>query len=214
MLFHAIMLLLRVDIPPLDGVVNLQFLMSKKHTLEMMECEDGFMNSEVRDAVHKGIEEYKIDRKAKLDKLRENAAKCSHGGWDKLVLNNEGVCLKHGVKCSHCGSDKPSHIRLVCRQHGKMCSHDRCDKPVYIGEVCKQHGAKCSHDRCDKPVYIRVVCRDHTIVRSAVTMDATSRFTLEKYEREHGAKCSHDGCDKPNYNEGICRNHAVKCSQD
>ncbi len=42
---HAIMLLLGVDIPPLNGVVNLQFLMSKKCTLEMIECEDWFVDS-------------------------------------------------------------------------------------------------------------------------------------------------------------------------
>jgi hypothetical protein len=31
--------LLGVDIPPLEGVVQLCFLMTKKRTLEMMECE-------------------------------------------------------------------------------------------------------------------------------------------------------------------------------
>jgi hypothetical protein len=43
-MFPAIMALLGVDIPPLDGVVKLQFLMSKKHTLEMIECEEGLVD--------------------------------------------------------------------------------------------------------------------------------------------------------------------------
>jgi hypothetical protein len=36
--FRSIMNRLGVDIPPLDGVEQLRFLMTKKRTLEMMEC--------------------------------------------------------------------------------------------------------------------------------------------------------------------------------
>ena len=35
---HAIMNLLGVDIPPLDGLVQLCFLIIKKRSLELMEC--------------------------------------------------------------------------------------------------------------------------------------------------------------------------------
>jgi len=44
--------LLGVDIPPLEGVVQLLFLMSKKRTLEMMECIEEFVDDEVLEAVH------------------------------------------------------------------------------------------------------------------------------------------------------------------
>jgi hypothetical protein len=37
-MFSSIMNLLGVDIPPLDGHVQLRFLLTKKRTLEMMEC--------------------------------------------------------------------------------------------------------------------------------------------------------------------------------
>ena len=50
--FRAIMDLLGVDIPPLEGVVQLLFLMSKKRTLEMMECIEEFVDDEVLEAVH------------------------------------------------------------------------------------------------------------------------------------------------------------------
>ena len=46
-MFRAIMALLGVDIPPLEGVVQLRFRMTKKCTLEMMECVEEFVDSEV-----------------------------------------------------------------------------------------------------------------------------------------------------------------------
>jgi hypothetical protein len=46
-MFRAIMALLGVDIPPLEGVVQLRFLMTKKRTLKIMECVEEFVDSEV-----------------------------------------------------------------------------------------------------------------------------------------------------------------------
>ena len=48
--FRAIMALLGVDIPPLDGHVQLRFLMSKKRTLEMCVCVEEFVDSAVLEA--------------------------------------------------------------------------------------------------------------------------------------------------------------------
>jgi hypothetical protein len=48
--FRAIMSLLGVDIPPLDGHVQLRFLMSKKRTLEMCVCVEEFVDSAVLEA--------------------------------------------------------------------------------------------------------------------------------------------------------------------
>ncbi len=42
-MFCASMNLLGVDIPPLEGVVQLRFLMTKKCTMEMMECVEEFV---------------------------------------------------------------------------------------------------------------------------------------------------------------------------
>ncbi len=43
--------LLGVDISPLEGVVQLRFLMTKNRTLDMMECVEEFVDSEVLQAV-------------------------------------------------------------------------------------------------------------------------------------------------------------------
>ena len=49
--FRGIMNLLGVDISPLEGVVQLRFLMTKNRTLDMMECVEEFVDSEVLQAV-------------------------------------------------------------------------------------------------------------------------------------------------------------------
>ena len=71
--FRAIMNLLGVDIPPLEveGVVQLRFLMTKKRTLEMMECVEEFMDSEVLEAVHHRTDKVKISRMAKVEEMME-----------------------------------------------------------------------------------------------------------------------------------------------
>ena len=71
-MFGAIMALLGVDIPTLEGVVQLNFLLTKKRTLEMMECvEELLVDGEVIEAVHQRIEKVKIARKAKVDEMME-----------------------------------------------------------------------------------------------------------------------------------------------
>jgi hypothetical protein len=74
--------LLGVDIPPLEGVVQLRFLMTKKRTLEMMECVEEFVESEVLDAVHQRTDKVKIGRTAKVEEMMkalnsEEAAKAA-----------------------------------------------------------------------------------------------------------------------------------------
>jgi nitrate reductase alpha subunit len=61
--------LLGVDIPPLDGHVQLRFLLTKKRTLEMMECVEEFVNSEVLVVVQQRTDKIKIDRMAKVEEI-------------------------------------------------------------------------------------------------------------------------------------------------
>jgi hypothetical protein len=68
--FRAIMALLGVDIPSLDGHVQLRFLMTKKRSLEMMECVEGFGNSEVLESVQHRTNKVNIARMAKVEALR------------------------------------------------------------------------------------------------------------------------------------------------
>jgi hypothetical protein len=63
------MALLGVDIPSLDGHVQLRFLMTKKCTLEMMECVEDFVDSEVLEAVHQRTEKVKMARTAKVEEI-------------------------------------------------------------------------------------------------------------------------------------------------
>ena len=67
--FRAIMALLGVDIPSLDGHVQLRFLMTKKRSLEMMECVDEFVDSGVLQAVHQRTDKVKIARTAKVEEM-------------------------------------------------------------------------------------------------------------------------------------------------
>jgi hypothetical protein len=69
--FRGIMNLLGVDIPPLEGVVQLHFLITKKRTLDMMEFVEGFANSEVLEAVHQRTDKVKIARTAKVEEIME-----------------------------------------------------------------------------------------------------------------------------------------------
>jgi hypothetical protein len=70
--FRGIMNLLGVDIPPLEGFVQLRsFLMTKKRKLEMMECVKEFVDSEVLEAVHQRTDKVKIARMAIVEEMLE-----------------------------------------------------------------------------------------------------------------------------------------------
>jgi hypothetical protein len=58
--------LLGVDIPPLKGAVQLHFLMTKKRSLEMMEC---IVDSEVVKAVQQRTDKVKIARTANVEEI-------------------------------------------------------------------------------------------------------------------------------------------------
>ena len=68
-MFSSIMNLLGVDIPPLDGHVQLRFLLTKKRTLEMMECVKEFVNSEVLEVVQQRTDKITIERMAKVEEI-------------------------------------------------------------------------------------------------------------------------------------------------
>jgi hypothetical protein len=63
--------ILGVDIPPLDGHVQLRFLMSKKRTLEMRVCVKEFVDSAVFEAVQQRTDKVKIARMAKVEEMIE-----------------------------------------------------------------------------------------------------------------------------------------------
>ena len=63
------MALLGVDIPSLDGHVQLRFLMTKKRSLEMMERVEGFVNSEVLESVQQRTDKVNIARTAKVEEM-------------------------------------------------------------------------------------------------------------------------------------------------
>ena len=60
---RAIMNLLGVDIPPLEGQAQMRFLMTKKRTLEMMECVEEFVDCKVIESVQQRTDKVKIARR-------------------------------------------------------------------------------------------------------------------------------------------------------
>jgi len=183
--FCSIMNLLGVDIPPLK-VMQLHFLMSKKRTLEMMECVEEFVDSEVLEAVQQRTDKIKIARKAKVEALRRKemqeavtvaaAAAAAAVQWKEMkeaavaavvVADAEGAsvvvvaAMKRKALVEIAGS-QPSCVRL--------CNHVGCTRSVYIRGVCREHGPRCNHVGCTKSVHLRGVCR------------------------EHGPRCNHAGC--------------------
>ena len=68
-MFSSIINLLGVDIPPLDGHVQLRFLLTKKRTLEMMECVKEFVNIEVLKVVQQRTDKIKNERMAKVEEI-------------------------------------------------------------------------------------------------------------------------------------------------
>jgi len=69
------MALLGVDIPPLDGHVQLRFLMTKKRTLEMCVCVKEFVDSVVLEAVQQRTDKVKFVRRAKVEEIRVKVKK-------------------------------------------------------------------------------------------------------------------------------------------
>jgi hypothetical protein len=87
-MFRAIMALLGVDIPPLEGVVQLRFLMTKKCTLEMMECVEEFWTVKSSKVVQQSTDKVKIARMAKVKEIMEAAAAAA-AQWKRLEEEEE-----------------------------------------------------------------------------------------------------------------------------
>jgi hypothetical protein len=66
---RPIMNLLGVDIPPLEGQAQLRFLMTKKRTLEMMECVEEFVDCKVLKSVQQRTDKVNIARTAKVEEM-------------------------------------------------------------------------------------------------------------------------------------------------
>ena len=179
--FRGIMNLLGVDIPPLEGVVQLHFLMTKKRTLEMMECVKEFVDSEVLEAVHQRTDKVKIARTAKVEErmmvmevLKEMkemqaaaaavavavAAAAAAAAKRKEIMEAEAArtCVR---LCKDVGCCRLAFSNGVCRGHGPRCSHVGCDNDVYAKNVCIDHGPRCRHVGCDNNPHTRGVCRGH-----------------------------------------------------
>ena len=88
--FRAIMALLGVDIPPLDGHVQLRFLMAKKRTLEMCVCVEEFVDSVVLEAVQQRTDKVKIARMAKVEEMIEKRKEMQAVAVVAVVARREG----------------------------------------------------------------------------------------------------------------------------
>jgi hypothetical protein len=107
--FRGIMNLLGVDIPPLEGVVQLRFLMTKKRTLDMMECVKEFVDSKVLEAVHQRTDKVKIARTAKVEGIM-------------AALNSEEAAkaAKRIAKAAKCIAKEVAVVAAVAAQCKKM----------------------------------------------------------------------------------------------
>jgi len=196
--FCAIMNLLGVDIPPLDGLVQLRFLMTKKRTMEMMECVEEFVDSEVLEAVQQRTDKVKFARMAKVEEIMEalkledvtktakrmavavaavaqmkemkEAAVTAAVDRRRVFVDFAGSRPSFVLLCNHVGCTRLVISNGVCRGHGPRCSHVGCTNAAHNKGVCRGHGPRCSHVGCSKDVYTINVCKGH------------------------GPSCSHVGC--------------------
>jgi len=120
--FRAIMTLLGVDIPPLGGHVQLRFLMTKNHMLEMCVCVDEFVDSVVLEAVQQRTDKVKIARVAKVEEMIEKrkemqaaaAAAAAVAAVAAAAIKMEMQAAELSCLCSHVGCVKTKHARGVC----------------------------------------------------------------------------------------------------
>jgi hypothetical protein len=187
-MFRGIMNLLGVDIPPLEGVVQLRFLITKKCTLDMMEFVEGFVNSKVLEAEQQRTLKVKIARTAKVEEIMEGlnskeaalAAKRVEKEGAALAAAAAAARLKEmqavaaarwmemqAVEAAARWKEMQAVAASVAMQAANMsilCSHVGCIKTKHARGVCRDHGPRCSHDGCKTNVYLRGACKKHQVV--------------------------------------------------
>jgi hypothetical protein len=184
--FRAIMNLLGVDIPPLEGVVQLRFLMTKKRTLDMMEFVEGFVNSEVLKAVQQRTEKVIMARMAIVEVMMKalnpkEAAKAAKrvekeaaavvavaAAAAAIEKRNEmqaaaevaalAAAAARAVVAVACAAD---WAMQAAAETSCVCSHVGCVKTKHARGVCRDHGPRCNHDGCKKNVYVGGACKLH-----------------------------------------------------
>jgi nucleoid-associated protein YgaU len=206
--FRAIMNLLGVDIPPLDGHVQLRFLMTKKRTLDMMEFVEGFVNSEVLEAVHRRTEKVKMARMAIVEVMMKalnpkEAAKAAKRVEKEAAAVAAAVAaaiekrkeMQAAAEAVAAAIEKRKEMQAAAEAAAEVAAlaaaaaaARRKEMQAVVAAAWAMQAAAetscvCSHVGCVKTKHARGVCRDH------------------------GPRCNHDGCKKNVYVGGICKRH-------
>ena len=201
--FRSIMNLLGVDIPPLEGVVQLRFLMTKKRTLEMMECVEEFVDSEVLEAVQQRTEKVKIARMTNVEALRrkemEEAATvaAAAAAVAAAVVAEVDARMKEMQEAATVAAaaavgqwkemkEAAAAAVVVAEAEGASVVVVAAMKRKALVEISGSQPScvrLCNHVGCTRSVYIGGVCR------------------------EHGPRCSHVGCTNDVHIRGVRSGH-------
>ncbi len=145
--------------------------MTKKRTLEMMECVEEFVDREVLEAVQQRTDKVEIARMAKVEALRRKEMQAALAALvaaaaaavvarrkemqealkRKEIMEAVTVAVvtmaakKRKTFLEFAGS-QPSCIRL--------CNHVECLRLVISTGFCRGHGPRCSHAGCTNDVLL------------------------------------------------------------
>ena len=217
--FRSIMNLLGVDIPPLEGVVQLRFLMTKKRTLEMMECDKEFVDSEVLEAVQQRTDKIKIARRTKVEEIMK-ALKPEE--VTKTAKRMAAVAVVVAVAVAAVAAAAAARRKEIQEALKRKEIMEAVTVAVVTMAVKKRKtflefaGSQpscvrlCNHVGCLRSVISNGFCRGHgpRYSHAGCTNDVYARGVCNG----HGPRYSHAGCTNDVYVRGVCRGHDPKCS--
>jgi len=196
------MTLLELDVPPLEG-----FLMSKKRSLETMECIKEFADGIVIEYVQQRTEKVKIARTAKVEEM-EAAAAAAAAAMRKEIMEAATVEImeaatvaavairKEIARVAVVGMWRREEVAAVAKRKKIMeaetvaaaaAAAAAAKRKMFLENTGNQPSCVrwCSHVGCSNNVHARGVCRDH------------------------GPRCSPVGCGKNVYTRGVCSEHDI-----
>jgi len=210
--FRAIMALLGVDIPPLDGHVQLRFLMSKKRTLEMRVCVKEFVDSAVLEAVQQRTDKVKISRMAKVEEMIEKRKEPQVAAAAAAIRKEMQAAITAAVQ------QRTDKVSIAIEE---MIEKRKETQAAAVAAITAAVAAARRKEM--QPAAVAAMAAAAAAARwkemqaatvaLVVVVPATARRE-EMQAAETSCVCSHVGCIKTKHARGVCRDHGPRCRHD
>jgi hypothetical protein len=224
--FRGIMNLLGVDTPPLEGVVKLRsFLMTKKRKLEMMECVEEFVDSEVLEAVHQRTDKVKIARMAIVEEMLEmevlkemKAAAAAAVARRKEIMEAAAAAAKRKeiMEAAAEVARRKEMQEAAAAARRKEMQEAAVAAAVKRKTFLELDGSKTyAARRKEMQEAVAAAARRKEMQEAAAAAVKRKTFLELAGSKTYCVRlCSHVGCVTSVHARGVCRDHGPGCSHE